>query len=187
MHLGEDDVINQQNGGKPPSPQQLQDFVAHFKERRTKLGYTQTDVGVELRSVYGAEFSQATICRFESLQLSYDNLCRWKAMLEKWLTLAESRGPAWSSSQDNLAARKRRRRTTLGPSEKAALERRFLEDDSPTSDDMARIGEDLGLDRRVVRTWFCNQRQKVKRLRVFGQYGDSAPSEDSGSESAHDT
>lgn len=67
------------------SPRSLQEFAQHFKERRTRLGYTQTDVGLELRGVYGLEFSQATICRFESLQLSYENLCRWKGILEAWL------------------------------------------------------------------------------------------------------
>ena len=152
--------------------QEMREFAVHFKERRTKLGYTQADVGLELRGVYGMEFSQATICRFESLSLSYENLCRWKVKLESWLTLAESRGPAWSSSNASLCSvrrSKQRRRTMIGPVEKKALVAFFERKPRPCSEDVADLARKLHLSEKVIKTWLGNYRQKVRRLRAFRQ------------------
>ena len=46
--------------------------------------------------LYGNDFSQTTISRFEALNLSFKNMCKLKPLLEKWLNDA---GELTSQSQ----------------------------------------------------------------------------------------
>ena len=57
----------------PESPEvkELEDFAISFKQKRLKLGYTQTQVGQAFAEINETDFSQTTICRFENLQLSF--------------------------------------------------------------------------------------------------------------------
>ena len=68
----------------------LERFTREFKRRRIELGCTQGDVGAAMGRMYGNDFSQTTISRFEALNLSYKNMCKLKPMLEKWLREADS-------------------------------------------------------------------------------------------------
>ena len=54
----------------------------------------QGDVGLAMGKLYGNDFSQTTISRFEALNLSFKNMCKLKPLLEKWLNDA---GGTWSS------------------------------------------------------------------------------------------
>lgn len=47
--------------------------------------YVQGDVGLAMGKLYGNDFSQTTISRFEALNLSFKNMCKLKPLLEKWL------------------------------------------------------------------------------------------------------
>ena len=49
------------------------------------VGYTQGDVGLAMGKLYGNDFSQTTISRFEALNLSFKNMCKLKPLLAKWL------------------------------------------------------------------------------------------------------
>ena len=40
------------------------------------IGYTQGDVGLAMGKMYGNDFSQTTISRFEALNLSFKNMCK---------------------------------------------------------------------------------------------------------------
>lgn len=42
--------------------------------------------------LYGNDFSQTTISRFEALNLSFKNMCKLKPLLEKWLSDAGNQG-----------------------------------------------------------------------------------------------
>lgn len=42
--------------------------------------------------LYGNDFSQTTISRFEALNLSFKNMCKLKPLLEKWLNDAGGTG-----------------------------------------------------------------------------------------------
>ncbi|CAH1229499.1 POU1F1 [Branchiostoma lanceolatum] len=148
-----------------PELRELEEFANDFKLRRIKLGYTQTNVGSALASVHGTDFSQTTICRFENLQLSYKNACKLKPILQKWIEEAEnSGGPGGDKLPGN--ERKRKRRTTIGLSAKESLERHFLKQAKPSSQDIVRVAESLRLDKEVVRVWFCNRRQREKRVKT---------------------
>ncbi|KAB1283991.1 Pituitary-specific positive transcription factor 1 [Camelus dromedarius] len=177
-----------------PEIRELEKFANEFKVRRIKLGYTQTNVGEALAAVHGSEFSQTTICRFENLQLSFKNACKLKAILSKWLEEAEQVGGTkagflktlWCFSLKTMVSigwmnanaralynekvganeRKRKRRTTISIAAKDALERHFGEQNKPSSQEILRMAEELNLEKEVVRVWFCNRRQREKRVKT---------------------
>lgn len=68
---------------RPPAPLHV----------RSKAGVTQADVGKALANLklpgVGA-LSQSTICRFESLTLSHNNMIALKPILQAWLEEAEA-------------------------------------------------------------------------------------------------
>lgn len=49
---------------------------------------------------------------------------------------------------------------------KEALERSFVEKTKPSSQEIARIAKGLHLEKEVVRVWFCNRRQREKRVKT---------------------
>ncbi|XP_020028225.1 pituitary-specific positive transcription factor 1 isoform X1 [Castor canadensis] len=148
-----------------PEIRELEKFANEFKVRRIKLGYTQTNVGEALAAVHGSEFSQTTICRFENLQLSFKNACKLKAILSKWLEEAEQVGALYNEKV-GANERKRKRRTTISIAAKDALERHFGEQNKPSSQEIMRMAEELNLEKEVVRVWFCNRRQREKRVKT---------------------
>ncbi|XP_058884828.1 pituitary-specific positive transcription factor 1-like isoform X1 [Acipenser ruthenus] len=148
-----------------PEIRELEKFANDFKLRRIKLGYTQTNVGEALAAVHGSEFSQTTICRFENLQLSFKNACKLKSILAKWLEEAEQAG-ALFNEKVGMNERKRKRRTTISLTAKDALERHFREKSKPSSQEIVRMAEGLHLEKEVVRVWFCNRRQREKRVKT---------------------
>ncbi|XDV30819.1 hypothetical protein PO909_033657 [Leuciscus waleckii] len=130
-----------------------------------KLGFTQADVGLALGTLYGNVFSQTTICRFEALQLSFKNMCKLKPLLNKWLEEADSTTGS-PTSIDKIAAqgRKRKKRTSIEVSVKGALESHFLKCPKPAAQEITSLADNLQLEKEVVRVWFCNRRQKEKRM-----------------------
>lgn len=53
-------------------------------------------MGLAMGKLYGNDFSQTTISRFEALNLSFKNMCKLKPLLEKWLNDAGGTGaPRW--------------------------------------------------------------------------------------------
>ncbi|MEJ1286324.1 POU domain class 3 transcription factor 2 [Cricetulus griseus] len=143
----------------------LEQFAKQFKQRRIKLGFTQADVGRALGTLYGNVFSQTTICRFEALQLSFKNMCKLKPLLNKWLEEADSSSGS-PTSIDKIAAqgRKRKKRTSIEVSVKGALESHFLKCPKPSAQEITSLADSLQLEKEVVRVWFCNRRQKEKRM-----------------------
>ena len=164
-----------------PTSDDLEQFAKQFKQRRIKLGFTQADVGLALGTLYGNVFSQTTICRFEALQLSFKNMCKLKPLVQKWLEEADSTSGS-PTSIDKIAAqgRKRKKRTSIEVTVKGALETHFLKQPKPTASDIGRLSEELQLEKEVVRVWFCNRRQKEKRMTpvapgTVGPNGDLIP------------
>lgn len=155
---------------EPSDLEELEQFAKAFKQRRIKLGFTQGDVGLAMGKLYGNDFSQTTISRFEALNLSFKNMCKLKPLLEKWLSDAEN---SPSDSLSNPASlppltegygRKRKKRTSIETNIKLTLEKRFLDNPKPNSEEITLISEQLSMEKEVVRVWFCNRRQKEKRI-----------------------
>ncbi|XP_030648739.1 POU domain, class 2, transcription factor 3 isoform X2 [Chanos chanos] len=155
---------------EPNDLEELEQFAKSFKQRRIKLGFTQGDVGLAMGKLYGNDFSQTTISRFEALNLSFKNMCKLKPLLEKWLSDAEN---SPSDSMANPATlppimegygRKRKKRTSIETNIKLTLEKRFMDNPKPNSEEITLISEQLAMEKEVVRVWFCNRRQKEKRI-----------------------
>ncbi|XP_033107112.1 POU domain, class 2, transcription factor 1-like isoform X4 [Anneissia japonica] len=154
---------------EPTDLEELEQFAREFKQRRIKLGFTQGDVGLAMGKLYGNDFSQTTISRFEALNLSFKNMCKLKPLLQKWLEDADSTvaNPALlgspHSTPDGLG-RRRKKRTSIETNVRVALEKSFLNNPKPTSEEILILGQSLGMEKEVVRVWFCNRRQKEKRI-----------------------
>lgn len=155
-------------------PRELEQFAERFKQRRVKLGVTQADVGKALANLKIAgvgSLSQSTICRFESLTLSHNNMVALKPILHAWLEQAEKEAKVKakegspSSESSALSADKKRKRTSIAAPEKRHLEAFFAMQPRPSGEKIAAIAEKLDLKKNVVRVWFCNQRQKQKRMK----------------------
>ncbi|KAM8899588.1 POU domain, class 2, transcription factor 3 isoform 5-T5 [Spinachia spinachia] len=136
-----------------------------------EFAFPQGDVGLAMGKLYGNDFSQTTISRFEALNLSFKNMCKLKPLLEKWLSDAENSPPDSMSSAASLLppliegyGRKRKKRTSIETNIKLTLEKRFLDNPKPNSEEITLISEQLSMEKEVVRVWFCNRRQKEKRI-----------------------
>ncbi|XP_034730053.1 POU domain, class 2, transcription factor 2 isoform X2 [Etheostoma cragini] len=160
---------------EPSDLEELEQFARTFKQRRIKLGFTQGDVGLAMGKLYGNDFSQTTISRFEALNLSFKNMCKLKPLLEKWLNDAETMStdctmpsPSSLSSPsmgfDGIPGRRRKKRTSIETNVRVALERAFMTNQKPTSEEILLIAEQLNMEKEVIRVWFCNRRQKEKRI-----------------------
>jgi len=155
--------------------EELEKFAKMFKQKRIKLGYTQGDVGLALGKLYGNDFSQTTISRFEALNLSFKNMCKLKPLLAKWLEDADANHSnqqqthflshhLLSPAQQDAINKRRKKRTSIDTTIRIALERAFNQHPKPTSEEVTFISESLNMEKEVVRVWFCNRRQKEKRL-----------------------
>lgn len=132
-------------------------------------GYTQGDVGLAMGKLYGNDFSQTTISRFEALNLSFKNMCKLKPLLERWLkdadaSLSNPSSLASSHSQADAIGRRRKKRTSIETTVRVSLEKAFLQNPKPTSEEITSLADSLCMEKEVVRVWFCNRRQKEKRI-----------------------
>lgn len=143
--------------------------------------------------LYGNDFSQTTISRFEALNLSFKNMCKLKPLLEKWLSDVDSGGsaaaaaaatvpvgcgdvvpsagsggcdvrPAVTLAFDTVASRRRKKRTNIDQLLRQTLETLFAASPKPSASQISDMANRLGMDRDVVQVWFCNRRQKEKRV-----------------------
>ena len=142
--------------------EQLENFARDFKQQRIKLGYTQGDVGLAMGRMYGNDFSQTTISRFEALNLSFKNMCKLKPLLEKWLSDADgSRSSKTMCPSDiryhELVGRRRKKRTSIENNIRYSLEQIFVKNPKPTSEEVKQISDQLYMEKEVVRVWFCNR------------------------------
>ncbi|XP_028969255.2 POU domain, class 2, transcription factor 1b isoform X10 [Esox lucius] len=163
---------------EPSDLEELEQFAKTFKQRRIKLGFTQGDVGLAMGKLYGNDFSQTTISRFEALNLSFKNMCKLKPLLEKWLNdavcaenLSSDQIPASPSALGSHGLgmeglnRRRKKRTSIETNIRVALEKSFIEQNQkPTSEEITMIADQLNMEKEVIRVWFCNRRQKEKRI-----------------------
>ncbi|XP_035249075.1 POU domain, class 2, transcription factor 1b isoform X15 [Anguilla anguilla] len=170
---------------EPSDLEELEQFAKTFKQRRIKLGFTQGDVGLAMGKLYGNDFSQTTISRFEALNLSFKNMCKLKPLLEKWLNDAENlTSDQAMTSPSSLGSsplgleglnRRRKKRTSIETNIRVALEKSFLENQKPTSEEITMIADQLNMEKEVIRVWFCNRRQKEKRINPPSSSANSTP------------
>ncbi|CEF67504.1 POU-specific domain and Homeobox domain and Homeodomain-like and Lambda repressor-like, DNA-binding domain and POU domain-containing protein [Strongyloides ratti] len=64
----------------------------------------------------------------------------------------------------NPILKRRRKRTNLDVAQREYLNRTFNVEPNPDHSKMEEIALDLGLDKEIVRVWFCNKRQKMRKF-----------------------
>jgi POU domain transcription factor, class 2 len=63
-----------------------------------------------------------------------------------------------------VISRKRKKRTSIETNVRVSLERAFIMNPKPTSEEITNLAENLCMEKEVVRVWYCNRRQKEKRI-----------------------
>ena len=135
-------------------------------------GFTQGDVGLAMGKLYGNDFSQTTISRFEALNLSFKNMCKLKPLLSKWLEDANTVSSSQTADPDGdvdpmtpeSIARRRKKRTSIETTIRVTLEKSFLNNPKPNGEEISMLADSLHMEKEVIRVWFCNRRQKEKRI-----------------------
>ncbi|XP_075181055.1 POU domain, class 5, transcription factor 1.1-like [Anomaloglossus baeobatrachus] len=165
----EEDIFSEwEENPEPTTKEEMAKFVKVVREKRAQTGFTQADVGILLGSLSlnGRVLSQATICRFESNQLSFRNMCQLKPLMARWMEKVdqqENLDELLRKCQAVARTQKKKPRTVIENFVKERLETYFLKNQKPGPPEIAQIAHDLPLDKEVVRVWFCNRRQKEKR------------------------
>lgn len=67
-------------------------------------------------------------------------------------------------STPETLGRKRKKRTSIETNVRLSLEKAFLANPKPTSEEIGQLSDNLCMEREVVRVWYCNRRQKEKRV-----------------------
>lgn len=60
--------------------------------------------------------------------------------------------------ENNSLGKRRKKRTSIETNVRVALEKAFLENPKPTSEDIIQLADALFMEKEVVRVWFCNRR-----------------------------
>lgn len=96
-------------------------------------------------------------------------MCKLKPLLQKWLEDADNTltNPGQLSNPmttPETIGRRRKKRTSIETSVRVALEKAFMQNPKPTSEEISILADGLCMEKEVVRVWFCNRRQKEKRI-----------------------
>ena len=166
----------------PPSGDINQDeFVMKVKRCRVRLGFTQADVGISLGALYEKHFSQTTVCRFvpiynhfltpltflfafkkvkqklrfESQQLSSNNMKRLVPILRRWISDVES-DPDYVQRQTAIASEQRRRKKkcTIDLETKSILAKQYSKNPNPTPDQINVMARSFDLEKQALKDWF---------------------------------
>ncbi|XDA71577.1 hypothetical protein R6Z07F_001930 [Ovis aries] len=124
----------------------LEQFAKLLKQKRITLEYTQ-DVGLTLGVLFGKVFSQMTICRFEALQLSFKNMCKLRALLQKVEEADNNENLQEIGKAETLVQARKRKRTSIENRVRGNLESMFLQCPKPTLQQISHIAQQLGLER----------------------------------------
>jgi len=132
--------------------------------------------------MYGKQFSQTTICRFESQQLSSSNMKRLVPLLKHWVGDAEQKpayvlqktneeilkkeGDSWKPILrrdlliwQNLGnPRKAKKRDVSEPEVIAILQKQFSKNSKPTAAQLSVMARSLNLDKEALRNWYTRQK-----------------------------
>lgn len=146
----------------------MRDFANNFRAERTKLGYTQADVAQQLTIRYAIPVCAGKVSRFESISLSLAEMQQLKMFLEGWLfDIVRAQGVGEEAVKKLARAvspkKDRKKRVTIDMNMKQLLEIEFAKNSRPSQKGFTELVHRLGVEREVLRTWFCNYRQKVRK------------------------
>ncbi|NXN60823.1 PO5F3 factor, partial [Rynchops niger] len=147
-----------------PTSEELEQFAKDLKHKRIMLGFTQADVGLALGTLYGKGTKPVPVPSRPLLPAACKPRAWWELCQSCDQVCGLSHFQMCNAEQVLAQARKRKRRTSIETNVKGTLESFFRKCVKPSPQEISQIAEDLNLDKDVVRVWFCNRRQKGKRL-----------------------
>lgn len=149
------------------------EFANVFKNHRLKLGYTHADVIQQVGIRYGVSFGTDTIAQFEVVHLPLSTVRTLKPVLQMWLKdTAKAAGTSEEEMKEIIVhastsinpKRERKRRTTVDSVIKGQLEEEFRKKRTPSQSEMQTMANRLGMEKDFIRVWFCNRRQRQKKI-----------------------
>lgn len=95
--------------------------------------------------------------------------------------MSSGSGASSALTTPETIGRRRKKRTSIETSVRGALEKAFMLNSKPTSEEISQLADRLCMEKEVVRVWFCNRRQKEKRINPSAMDDDPVPSASSSS------
>ncbi|OBS64895.1 hypothetical protein A6R68_06565, partial [Neotoma lepida] len=139
---------------EPSDLEELEKFAKTFKQRRIKLGFTQVGLGSGRRKNWVVLDQPHIFISELHLLLSP----------ESSPSDPSANTPSSYPTLSEVFGRKRKKRTSIETNIRLTLEKRFQDNPKPSSEEISMIAEQLSMEKEVVRVWFCNRRQKEKRI-----------------------
>ncbi|XDB53758.1 hypothetical protein AB1E18_007274 [Capra hircus] len=90
-------------------------------------------------------------------------MCKLRPLLQKWVEEADNNENLQEIGKAETLVQARKRKRSIENRVRGNLESMFLQCPKPTLQQISHIAQQLGLEKDVVRVWFCNHRQKGKR------------------------
>ena len=153
--------------------QRIKEFVERFKVERIKFGYSAANVNQQLAIRYGTTFPAGKIDQFEANQLSLQEMMSTKQVLKCWIIdmarasgMTEKNVQELSESMSPSRRDIRKKRTVIDDHTRTMLEKEYSKNSKPTPALQAEIGNRLGVEKDVIKIWFANQRQRMKRAQM---------------------
>ena len=149
--------------------ERMKEFARRFKTQREKLGYSCGALAHQLMIRYGVQFTENKVAKFEAGQLDFQEMHSIKCYVECWLldTVKAQGGNVDSIKELTRELSPKhvtcKKRTAIPKEQKDLLEIEFVVNPHPSASQLDEISSKLVMDKNVVRVWFCNRRQKVKR------------------------
>ena len=156
-------------GQRKEEMEKMKQFAQKFKTKHEGLGYTSEGLSQQLQIRYGVDISGDTIAKFEAGQLDLQGMHALKCYMEWWLLdIVRAQGGDIETIKQlskELSPHQmvNKKRTCIQKEQKELLEAEFGRNSRPSAKQLEEIAARLFMDKNVVRVWFCNKRQKVKR------------------------
>ena len=172
----------------------LKTFAKRFQEQRESFSYTHKDVAQQVSIRFQFLLSEENVAQFEAGTLNVKKMSQLKKYLEQWiLDIARTRGQNESQVKDLSQwlcnyKKNRRQRTLINKAQREILEEEYLLDHKPDSSKLREISKRTEISVSVLRTWYCNRRQKNKLVKFESDNksdyeGSYSPSSSQGSSS----
>ena len=96
--------------------------------------------------------------RFESQQLSSNNMKRLVPLLRRWIDDVET-DPETVQRKTNLAIEQKRKRkkTRIDEETRSILDKQFFKNPNPTNDQLAVMARSFDVDKDTLKAWYLNK------------------------------
>lgn len=151
-----------------PADHNNESFVKWFKQRRVMLGVTQKQLASDISLNTGQHLIQSTISKMERNALDVATFTTLKPLLLEWSKCHNNERATYSNSLKLYQNRKTR--TRFSTHARLVLLQNFADNPRPKMEEIYNISSKLQLEPNIVKTWFSNRRQMVKKRPSSGRH-----------------